>query len=60
VCVVTEAFADLARVAARGQGWPSLRLLVLPHPLEPLPEAEVRAVVRARLDDVAGFLAEAR
>jgi hypothetical protein len=60
VCVVTAAFADLARTAAAAQGRPDLRLVVLPHPLEPLAEAAVRDIVRARLDDLVGLLAEGR
>ena len=60
VCVVTAAFADLARTAAAAQGRPDLRLLVLPHPLEPLAEDAIRAIVRDRLGDVVALLAEAR
>ncbi len=57
---MTAAFADLARTAAAAQGRPDLRLVVLPHPLEPLAEAAVRAIVRARLDDVLSLLTEGR
>ena len=57
---VTEVFANLARTAARAHGYPELRMLVLPHPMESRPEGEVRAIARARLDEVVGLLADAR
>ena len=57
---VTEVFANLARTAARAHGYPCMRMLVLPHPMESKPEAEVRAIARARLDEVVGLLADAR
>jgi hypothetical protein len=58
VAVVTAVFENLARTAARAQGYPDLRLLVLPHPMESRPEAEVRAIARARFRDVVALLAE--
>ena len=58
VVVVTEVFENLARTAARAQGYPNLRLLVLPHPLESRPEAEVRALTAARFDDLIARLVE--
>jgi hypothetical protein len=57
VAVVTAVFENLARTAARAQGFPELRLLVLPHPMESRPEAEVRAIARARFDDLMALLA---
>jgi hypothetical protein len=59
VAVVTSVFENLARTAARAHGYPDFRLLVLPHPMESRPEAEVRAIARARLADVVRLLAEA-
>jgi len=56
--VVTAVFENLARTAARAQGYPDLRLLVLPHPMESRPEAEVRAIARARFHEVVALLAE--
>ena len=56
--MVTAVFENLARTAARAQGYPDLRLLVLPHPMESRPEAEVRALARARFHDVVALLAE--
>jgi hypothetical protein len=56
VAVVTSVFENLARAAARAHGYPDLRLLVLPHPMESRPEAEVRAIARARFAELIGLL----
>jgi hypothetical protein len=58
VAVVTAVFENLARSAARAQGYPDLRLLVLPHPMESRPGTEVRAIARARFRDLVALLAE--
>jgi hypothetical protein len=55
---VTEVFENLARTAARAQGYPDLRMLVLPHPMESRPEAEVRALAAARFGELVGWLTE--
>ena len=55
--VVTAVFANLARTAARAQAYPDLRMLVLPHPMEARPEAEVREIARARFAELMGLLA---
>lgn len=60
VVVVTEVFANLARTAARAHGYPEMRMLVLPHPMEGRPEAEVRAIARARLGELVAALAGSR
>ena len=60
VVAVTEVFANLARTAARAHGYPDIRMLVLPHPMESKPEAEVRAIARARFDEIVAMLAESR
>jgi len=44
--VVTAVFENLGRTAARAQGYPTLPLLALPHPMESRPEAEVRQIAR--------------
>jgi hypothetical protein len=44
VVVVTEEFESFAHRLAAHQGHPSLRLLVLPYPLEGRPDEEVRAI----------------
>ncbi|HLK10332.1 MAG TPA: hypothetical protein VKW76_03030 [Candidatus Binatia bacterium] len=57
--VVTEVFQNLARAAARAHGYAALRMLVLPHPMEGRPQAEVRALARARLPELVGLIAAA-
>jgi hypothetical protein len=52
VVVVTEVFENLARTAARAQGYPTLRTLVLPHPMESRDEAQVRAIARDRFAEL--------
>jgi len=44
VVVVTAEFASLAAQLATLNGHPSLRTLVLPYPLEGLPDEEVRTI----------------
>jgi len=51
-------FENLGRTAARAQGYPDLPMLVLPHPMEARPEAEVRAIARARFAELIRLLAE--
>jgi hypothetical protein len=46
VAVVTAEFEVLAQTMAANAGRPGLRVLVLPYPLESLPENEVRAIAR--------------
>jgi len=58
VVVVTEVFANLARTAARAHGYPAMRMLVLPHPMETRSEPEVRAMARARARELLGLVAE--
>jgi hypothetical protein len=57
VVVVTSVFENLARTAARAQGYPEMRLLVLPHPMESRPEAEVRRIARARARELLRLIA---
>ena len=56
--VVTAVFENLGRTAARAQGYPDLRMLVLPHPMEARPESEVRTIARQRFDALIALLAE--
>ena len=56
--VVTAVFENLARTAARAQGFPEMRLVVLPHPIESRPEPEVRALARARFAGLVALLTE--
>jgi hypothetical protein len=59
VAVVTAVFENLARTAARAQGYPELPILVLPHPMEGRPEAEIRAIARERFQALIAHIAEA-
>jgi len=54
--VVTEVFVNLSRTASQAQGYPALPTLVLPHPMESRPEAEIRAICRERLQELVGLL----
>ena len=56
--VVTGVFENLARTAARAQGYPDLRMLVLPHPMESRPEAEIRTLAAARFGELVAALTE--
>ena len=58
--VVTAVFENLGRTAARAQGYPELPMLVLPHPMESRPEAEVHEIARARFAELVGLIADAR
>jgi hypothetical protein len=58
VVVLTSVFENLGRTAARARGFPDMRMLLLPHPMEGRPEAEIRAIARARFDELIALLAE--
>ena len=51
-------FGDELRGLARAQGYPDLRMLVLPHPMESRPESEVRAIARERFAALIALIAE--
>ncbi len=55
---MTEVFENLARTAAAAKGFRDLRVHVLPHPMEARPEAEVRAIARARFRHLVRALAD--
>ena len=56
VVVVTEVFENLARTAARAQGYPDLRVLVLPHPMENRPPDEIDRICDQRFDEAVALL----
>ena len=58
VVVVTAVFENLGRTAARAQGHPDLRMLVLPHPMESRPESEVWQIARDTFGELSALLAE--
>jgi hypothetical protein len=56
VVVVTAEFVTIATQIARLSRHPSLRRLVLPYPLEGLPEEEVRAVAHGAFAELVELL----
>ena len=54
--MVTEVFENLAATAARARGFTEIRQLVLSHPMETRPAAEIVALARARFDEIIGLL----
>lgn len=42
----TKAFERLSATVAKGHAMPNLPRVILPHPLNTLPEAEIREIVR--------------
>ena len=59
VSLFTEVFEVLARAARDLEGFPTLRLAILPHPLNPLPDDQIRAAANAAVSDITGSLTEA-
>ena len=59
-CVVlaTQAFEKLAAVVATGSRLPALNRQILPHPLNPLPDEQVIAILREHLAAIVGKLLE--
>ncbi len=58
VALFTKAVDVLSAAVARGVGFEQLRRHVLPHPLNPLPEDEVRAVAREHMRAIVQHLLE--
>ncbi len=52
VVLITRAFERLADVVSSGSRLPSLHRHVLPHPLNPLPDERVAAILRADLPSI--------
>lgn len=52
IAVATEHFVPLATALAGNGGWPGMRTLQLPFPLEGRPEAEVREIANAHFDEL--------
>ena len=52
----TKFFESLANASAKGKGMADLPQVILPFPLETLPEAEVRAHARKSFSAVVGEL----
>ena len=60
VVVITAEFITIATQIARLSGHPSLRRLVLPYPLEGLPEEEVRSIAHRAYPELLELLGAAR
>ena len=56
VTLVTQIFEALGRTVAKGRGMPDLQIHVMPHPLNPLPEAQVRQITRDHADGIVEHL----
>ncbi|MBI4307781.1 MAG: hypothetical protein HY684_03135 [Chloroflexi bacterium] len=52
VAIVTTEFVSLAKSAARALGYPDLPMVVVPHPFETLPHAQVRKIAEEKLDEI--------
>ena len=56
ISLVTEAFRGLSEATAKGKRMPELPTIVLPRLYDQLPEAEIRADVRSRVQDLLAAL----
>lgn len=56
VALFTEAFEGLADAVSRGHQVPDLARVILPHPLNDRPEAEVRSAAADRIDEIVAKL----
>ena len=54
--VVTEVFANLARTAARARGIDPIPMLVLPHPMENRPIAEIERIADQTFEELIHLL----
>ena len=56
---MTKAFDVLSSTVAKGSGYPNLKRHVLPHPLNPLTESQVRKIGQEHLNEILSKLTEA-
>ncbi|MBI3743968.1 MAG: hypothetical protein HY261_06770 [Chloroflexi bacterium] len=56
--LVTKVFQPLAVTSAKGRGMPAVPKIVVPHPLNTIPEDRVRAVATKALPEVIRSLTE--
>lgn len=56
VALFTQVFEQLARTVRSHEGMPDLRLGVLPHPLNPLPDRQIRDAADAAIPQIVGAL----
>lgn len=60
VAVFTKVFEQLARAVRSHEGMPDLELAVLPHPLNSLPDEQIRAIAAGAVGAIVGALTEVR
>ena len=58
--MVTEEFVRLAQTLLRARNRPDIPMVVLPHPFEPLPEDEIKAIAKEKYQEIANALTENR
>jgi hypothetical protein len=56
VSLFTKVFEQLARTVRDHEGFPGLPLAILPHPLNPLPDDQIRAAANAAVREIAESL----
>jgi len=59
VVLVTQAFAGVATIVARGMKYDGLHVHRLPHPLNPLSDEKMREITRQNLDAIVAHLLDA-
>ena len=50
--ICTDAFVSLAKAVAMSKRIPSLRLVVIPHPIAGIPDDQVRAKADKAVDEI--------
>ncbi len=50
--IVTQVFESLFKSTIRAKGYPHLPFIVMPHPFDHLPEADIRGHGKQRLRDL--------
>jgi hypothetical protein len=58
VALIARVFGGLSGMIAGSEGLPELNRVIFPHPLNHLPEEEIRSSARALSSDVLGSLVE--
>jgi len=58
VTLCSDAFNSLAKTIATSRGMPSLRLVVVPHPIAGIPADQVRAKAEKIIDEIIKNLTE--
>jgi len=58
VAVVTEEFVGLAQACAKSLGYPDLKLVAVPHPLETKTHEEIQRIAVEKLQEIVGKLTD--